>query len=98
MSKTLVLPLKGIYFDAIRRGEKVAEYRLVTPYWSKRLEGRSYKSVILKRGYPKNGDDERILVLPWQGVTRKTITHPHFGPSPVEVYAINVDRNPRPSP
>lgn len=92
MSGSLVLPMKAVYFDAIRRGEKPEEYRLVTPYWSKRLEGRSYSKVILKRGYPKNGDDERILIMPWQGCARKVITHPHFGDQPVEVYAINVSR------
>lgn len=88
----LTLPMKAVYFDAIRDGTKPEEYRLATRYWTKRLEGREYARVILKRGYPKNGDDERILVMPWRGCARKTITHPHFGPEPVEVFAINVDR------
>ncbi len=92
VTENLVLPLKAIYFDAIRRGEKVEEYRERTPYWIKRLVGRTYTHVILKRGYPKNGDTMRIMTLPWRGYVEKTLTHPHFGDEPVEVFAINVSR------
>ena len=94
----LILPLKGIYFDQIKTGEKTEEYRLVTPFWSKRLEGRNYDNVILTRGYPKRTDSERRLVLPWQGYTRKTITHPFFGDKPVDVYAIKVKHAAHPTP
>ena len=97
----LHLALKGEYFDAIKAGTKTEEYRLCTPYWQKRLaspfgrlatpSGR-YDRIILTRGYPSRDDAERRLVLPWQGYSIKTITHPHFGPDPVEVYAINVER------
>lgn len=45
---------------------------------------------MLTRGYPRRDDHDRRLVLPWQGYTIKTITHPHFGPNPVTVYAIGV--------
>jgi hypothetical protein len=86
----LTIPLKGEYFDAIRDGSKPEEYRLCTPYWDKRLQGRHYDVVQLTKGYPKANDLSRRLSLPWRGYVRKTITHPHFGPEPVEVYAINV--------
>ncbi|WP_370512842.1 ASCH domain-containing protein [Comamonas sp. Z1] len=86
----LTLPLKGEYFEAIRDGSKHEEYRLAKPYWSKRLEGRSYAQIVLTLGYPAADDHESRLVLPWRGYTRKTITHPHFGPDPVDVYAIDV--------
>lgn len=88
--KDFTLPLNGIYFDQIKSGEKTEEYRLVTPYWVRRLEGRRYGRVILMRGYPKKDDAERRLVFPWRGCPIKTITHPHFGPDPVEVYAIQL--------
>ncbi|MDU4254569.1 ASCH domain-containing protein [Pseudomonas sp.] len=87
---TLTLPLKGEYFDAIRARTKPEELRLVTPYWRKRLEGRSYDQIVLTRGYPKANDSARRLVLPWKGYRIITLTHPHFGPNPVEVFAINV--------
>ena len=38
---TLVLPLKAEYFHQIKDGTKLEEYRLCTPYWRKRLEGRN---------------------------------------------------------
>ena len=90
MSDTLNLPMKGEYFDQIKEGIKHEEYRLVTPFWSKRLSNKSYEYIRLTRGYPKKGDPEKTLVLPWRGCTRKTITHPHFGVEPVEVFAIDV--------
>lgn len=93
MTGNLTLPMKAVYFDQIRAGTKPEEYRLATDYWRKRLEGREYERVILKRGYPKRDDDARILVLPWRGCYLKTLTHPHFGNEPVTVFAINVDRS-----
>lgn len=88
---TLNLPLKGMYFDQIKSGEKVEEYRLCTPYWSKRLEGRDYTGISLTKGYPPKTDDSRRIARPWRGCRKTTITHPHFGPDPVEVYAIRVN-------
>lgn len=91
---TLTLSLKGAYFEAIRDGSKHEEYRLAKPCWAKRLEGRSYAQIMLTLGYPAIDDHQRRLVLPWRGFTRKTITHPHFGPDPVDVYAIDVSAKP----
>ncbi|KDD44670.1 hypothetical protein L532_2287 [Bordetella bronchiseptica OSU095] len=88
----LHLALKGEYFDAIKAGTKTEEYRLCTPYWQKRLANHFglYDRIVLTRGYPKRTDEARRLVLPWQGYAIKSITHPHFGPDPVMVYAIKV--------
>ena len=87
---TLHLSLKTEYFDQINAGTKPEEYRLCTPYWSKRLIDRSYTSIELAKGYPKAGDTERRITRNWAGYTIKTIQHPHFGPDPVTVFAINV--------
>lgn len=94
MSGGLTIPVNGIYFDQIKAGAKVEEYRLVTDFWKKRLEGRVYGSVVMTRGYPKAGGVEGVtrLTREWRGVTRKTITHPHFGADPVEVFAIDVSK------
>lgn len=91
MSDTLTLSLKGEYFDAIRDGSKVEEFRLVTPYWIKRLVGRTYTKIILTRGYPARNDHARRLERPWRGYEARSITHPHFGPEPVAVFAIKVN-------
>lgn len=92
MTSNLTLPLKAEYFDAIRDGSKPEEFRLDTEYWRKRLVGRTYDTVTLTKGYPKRGDPDRTLVLPYRGYVERQITHPHFGAGPVKVFAINVAR------
>ena len=94
----LVLPLKAEYFNAIKAGTKPEEFRLRTPFWRKRLEGRNFERVVLTLGYPAASDTSRRLVLPWRGMRLTTITHPHFGLEPVEVYAINVRPTGEPTP
>ncbi|NML34884.1 ASCH domain-containing protein [Paraburkholderia antibiotica] len=86
----LILPLKREYFEAIRRGEKVEEYRLYNAYWYRRLAMRDFDHIVLMLGYPKADDHERRIVRPWRGYVERTIQHPHFGPEPVRVFAINV--------
>jgi len=92
LTKDLTIPVKGVYFDQIASGEKLEEYRLVTPYWIKRLRNRSYRHVVLTRGYPKAGGVEGVtrLTRQYRGEMIRTITHPHFGPNPELVYAIDV--------
>ena len=88
----LILPLKREYFEAIRDGTKTEEYRLCTPHWQKRLASQTdgYDRIVLTLGYPARDDQTRRLVRQWRGYTIKTIMHPHFGPEPVQVYAIPV--------
>lgn len=91
----LVLNLKGEYFDAIRDGTKLEEFRLRTPYWEKRIKNKTYDTVIIRRGYPKSGDANREIVVPWRGYREISLEHPHFGLGAKEVYAIRVsDRSP----
>lgn len=87
---TLTLNLKAEYFNAIKDGTKVEEFRLRNAHWRKRLEGRTFDRVVLLLGYPAADNHERRLVLPWRGMRETTITHPLFGTAPVEVYAIRV--------
>lgn len=86
----LHLNLKGEYFDAIKCGQKVFEYRLHEK-WAARLDGRTFERIWIKRGYPKAGDRECIIERPWRGFELQTITHPHFGAEPVKVCAIRVN-------
>ena len=88
--KILTLNLKREYFEQIKSGIKTEEYRLCTPYWSKRLEGKTFDKIIIKLGYPKNDEIEKIMEFPWRGYKKKKITHKHFGSDPVKVYAIKV--------
>lgn len=93
-ARTLVLPLKREYFEAILFNRKAEEYRLVGKYWDGRLKGRTFDRIVLTLGYPARDNAERRIVRPWQGYTVKRITHPHFGPNPVDVYAIKVSAPP----
>lgn len=86
----LVLPVKGEFFYAIKYGTKLEEFRLRTPYWRKRLDGRIFFNVVVTLGYPERRDTARRLVLPWRGMREATIIHPFFGPYPVDVFAIRV--------
>lgn len=94
----LILPLKAEYFDAIRDGTKPEEFRLANDYWRKRLIiggskgvlARSFDGIILTKGYPRADDLSRRMERPWRGWSLKMITHPHFGPDPVKVFAIDV--------
>jgi len=87
----LHLNLKGEYFDQIKSGEKLYEYREITPYWEKRLEGKEFDNILIRRGYPKRGDTERTIVRPWKGYIRQRLLHKHFGEKLVSVYAIIVN-------
>ena len=55
--KVLHLNLFRKYFDAILNGEKSTEYREVTSYWSKRLEGRHYDVIKFRNGYRKDAPE-----------------------------------------
>lgn len=87
----LQLAVKGEYFDAMKRGEKTEEYRLVNPYWGRRIFGRDYDRLIITRGYPRADDHDRRIDIPYDGFEIKTITHKHFGDKPVKVFAIKVN-------
>lgn len=95
----LQLAVNGEYFDQMKRGEKVEEYRLVNPYWIQRLVnlkesgqiGRKFDRLIITKGYPKKDDLSRRIDIPYNGFSIKTITHPHFGSEPVKVFAIKVN-------
>lgn len=88
--KTLTLNLKREYFEQIKSGIKTEEYRLCTPYWSKRLEGKTFDKIIIKLGYPKNSETEKIMTFSWRGYKKKKILHKHFGSDPVKIYAIKL--------
>lgn len=79
----------GNYYDDFESGDKDHEFRLTTAFWKKRLVGRTYDTVTIARGYPKRGEANKRQVFKWKGFDVRTITHPHFGSAPVEVFAID---------
>ena len=65
MKKVLHLNLYRKYFDQILKGEKTTEYREVTSYWSKRLEGRYYDVIKFRNGYRKDAPE---MVVEYKGM------------------------------
>ena len=63
-----------------------------TPFWTKRLADRTYRHVVMTRGYPKGGgvEGQTRLTRVWRGFDRRTIQHEHFGANRVAVFAIDV--------
>lgn len=94
----LHLHVKTEYFNAIKRGEKTEEYRLQNAFWEKRLlepdystfgyKPREFASIIIYNAYKAGGENR--LRFPWRGLTINSITHPHFGPDEVTVFAIKL--------
>jgi len=89
--RILHLPVKAFYFNQIKAGTKIDEYRLQSDYWRNRLVDRQYDEVYIKLGYPKKDDHERIIVRPWLGFVEQRILHEHFGDQCVDVFAIKVN-------
>lgn len=87
MSADLHLRLKTCYFNEIRAGVKQFEFRLRNDYWTKRLTGKKYNRVIFHDAYKKSSP-ETMIIEPYRGYACHVITHPHFGPDPVQVFAI----------
>tara|TARA_A100001201_G_scaffold6509_1_gene10780 strand:- start:76 stop:348 length:273 start_codon:yes stop_codon:yes gene_type:complete len=54
MNKVLHLVLKRKYFERIYNGVKKTEYRYLTPYWKKRIEGKHYTHIKFQLAYSKN--------------------------------------------
>jgi hypothetical protein len=84
----LVFRLKYKYFDEIKAGTKIKEYRLMTPYWKKRLEGNIFSKIIVARGSLSWSNPENIMIFPWNGYEIEEIVHEEFGDKPVKVFAI----------
>lgn len=77
--KTLVLPLKKKWFDMIKSGEKLEEYREINEYWKKRLTlwlfmgesfrdndvivPKEYDTITFTLGYPRKDDTERRITF-----------------------------------
>lgn len=84
----LILHVKKKWFDETKAGMKTREYRLTTPYWFKRIEGKTFDRVIIIHGYPATRTTENTLIFPWKGYEIVMINHEEFQNRKVQVYAI----------
>ena len=95
----LTLHLKREYWEQIRDGKKVCEYRRDKTYWRKRIlkiDGsiRKFDLVHLIQGYPKSGDKSKLLIRKCGSINRQLTKHKEFGPHPVSVFRIDVSQKP----
>lgn len=90
-SRTLVLPVVSLYFQQIKARTKTEEFRAMTPYWAKRIEGKEFDFVEITEGYPLANDKTRRIKRRWVGFSaREGLVHEHFKNVPTDVYAIDV--------
>ena len=68
MREILHLTLHREFFAAIAAGKKRTEYRQATPYWRKRLEGRSYDAILFRNGYARSAPE---MLVEFHGVRRE---------------------------
>ena len=65
--RILQLNLKRQFFDEIALGRKTEEYREQKDYWTTRLEGRDYDTIIFRNGY---GPDVPEMEVEFKGVRK----------------------------
>jgi len=90
----LRIAVRREYFEQIRDGSKILEYRLANDYWKKRLVNKHYDTVTITLGYPKKGDTEREITTPYKGHFVTQIKHKEFGHEGAIVFAIRVGKHP----
>lgn len=61
--KILYLTLYKKWFDQIKSGFKTEEYRGKTPYWIKRLRGKTFDEVHFRNGYGRNAPLLKVKCL-----------------------------------
>ncbi len=92
--KKLHLHVRTVYFSAVKAGAKTEEYRMHNAYWVRKLVDmpsgakREFDGLVIYNAYQPGAENR--LELPWRGWKLKGITHPHFGPDEVTVFAIKL--------
>jgi hypothetical protein len=84
---TLFLTVKKKYFDQILAGKKTEEYRIIKPYWVKKLVGKKYSHIIFQNGYSKKSPRLKAEYL---GYEIRNIRHEFFGNEEVSVFVLKI--------
>ena len=85
----LTLPIKKKWFDMIKSGEKLEEYREIKPYYDSRFlksinDDRLHTNMILLRnGYSKNNPTIRCECIIYKGYGKK-----EWGAEPKKLYYV----------
>ena len=75
MAKLFII-IKGEYFNQILSETKKEEYRIVKPFWAKKIIDKKYSHIIFQKGYNKNTPRIEAEYL---GYEIRKINHKHFG-------------------
>jgi hypothetical protein len=88
----LILHVKKKYFDQIKSGEKIEEYRIKKPYWTARLENKRFDGVGIYHGYPTWHETcpDNYIEFNYCNIETRLINHPEFGSEDVMVYIIKL--------
>jgi len=91
-SNTLHLVVTNKWYQQIVAGTKTEEYRQVKKHWISRLtwhggKYKAFKYIKFVNGHQKNAP---FAIAEFKYILLKEITHEHFGPSPVAVFAIGI--------
>ena len=78
----LHLNLHRKFFARIAARTKRVEYRMQTPHWKARLEGRTYAAVLFRNGYATNAPE---MLVEFRGLRR-------YGKGRNAYYAIRLGR------
>ncbi len=96
---TLTLSLKRKWFNMIKSGVKLEEYREITDYWKKRLykefwdgpicicDFKKFDKLVFTLGYPKAGDASRRLEFNAPKI-RIGEGRPEWGAEPGKLYFV----------
>jgi hypothetical protein len=84
----LTLVVKAEFFEAIRKGQKLEDYRVASEYWRKRIEKEGIERVKIRLGFPKEEHPWNTMTFKFNGFERKRIKTKTYGDS--EVYAIDL--------
>jgi hypothetical protein len=72
----LHLNLRREFFAAIANRTKRIEYRFMTPYWQRRLEGRHYDAILFRNGYASKAPE---MLVQFCGLRRYgQANNPHY--------------------
>jgi hypothetical protein len=88
--RILTLRLKTIYWNQIAAGTKREELRLANPRYIRQLLSRDYDVIHLWLGYPPATEATKLLRFAWRGARRIRRQHEHFGPTPVDLIAVDL--------
>jgi len=64
MTRILHLTIKKKWFDQIKTGEKVREFRKIKPYWTARIKGKQFDEIHFRNGYRP---DSPLMRVEWHG-------------------------------